>query len=432
MTEPSSPYGCLWIVGTPIGNADDISQRAINIISSASLVAAEDTRKGLWLLKHLRINTKLISCHQHNQMGRVDLVLSILAKGENVAYICDAGTPGVSDPGSLLIDAVVAAGYEVQAAPGPSAVTTAVSISGLAGAGYHFLGFLPRGKSRRRDELRILAASHRPMVLFESPRRILPLLNLIQDTLGDRQAVLCRELTKTHQQVLRGRISEIIDSLAARPRGEITLVISGYQKNQSDSAGADNQLLPDIESRAAELLNQGMSKPQAARCLVDETGGSISRKEAYSLVLRAQRPHQEIKFRAWGDPEIRASHDKTIEFTREKEINLRQTCVVGVEADWEPTDLKGLSGKGTITIKSGTVSDSFEVIFNPNFSSGQKIIFRRSNYTCAATLGKSAAKGASDLDPRLKEKLSTDQQEIEIFILTEKVSPWSPKSTVDK
>lgn len=223
----TSAPGRLLVVATPIGNLEDLSPRARRALEEADLIASEDTRHTGQLLAHLGIKKKQISLHEHNERGRVPGLIEALEEGKTVALVSDAGTPLVSDPGYLLVREAAAAGARVEAVPGPSAVLAALVVSGLPPHPFTFAGFPPPKGGKRRTFYRKLAELGHTLVVFESPHRLLASLADAEAELGDRQAAVARELTKMHEEVLRGTLSEIREELEARPslKGEFVLVI---------------------------------------------------------------------------------------------------------------------------------------------------------------------------------------------------------------
>jgi len=218
--------GTLFVVATPLGNLEDLSPRGSRILASVSLVACEDTRRTRRLLARAGIETATVSCHRFNERTRLAPVLERLRKGDDVALVSDGGTPSVSDPGALLVRAALSEGLRVVAVPGPSAVVAALSVSGFPADRFVFDGFLPHRGGERRRRLRELAGERRTMVLFETPHRILDALDDIEAILGEREIVLCRELTKVHETVLRGTAGRIREEIATGTiRGEIVVVI---------------------------------------------------------------------------------------------------------------------------------------------------------------------------------------------------------------
>jgi 16S rRNA (cytidine1402-2'-O)-methyltransferase len=253
--------GKLYLVATPIGNLEDITLRAIRILQEADLIAAEDTRNSGRLLKHLSISKPLISYFEHNKKLRENLLLDQLADGKNIALICDAGTPGLSDPGADIVKAAIERGIEVIAIPGASALLTALTASGLNQGSFCFEGFLPREKSARKKALQSLTDEQRVMVFYEAPHRVLATLDDMRECFGaKRQIAVCRELTKIFEEIRRGSIDSMISHFSAeKPRGEFTLVLSG----------AETRSMPvdwgQIESELMSLLAEGISRKEAAK-----------------------------------------------------------------------------------------------------------------------------------------------------------------------
>ena len=219
----------LFVVGTPIGNLEDVSARALRILSEVGAIAAEDTRITARLLARHALRKPLISYRAPVERRGLPRVMAALAEGD-VALVSDAGTPTLSDPGAALVEAAWAAGHVVVPIPGPSAIAAALSVAGVSGPGFTFLGYLPRKPGEMRRLMQSLEADARPAVAFESPFRIHKSLDLIAEVLPLRPVTVARELTKVHEQVLRGTASEVAAALGEKARGEITLVISGHSK----------------------------------------------------------------------------------------------------------------------------------------------------------------------------------------------------------
>jgi 16S rRNA (cytidine1402-2'-O)-methyltransferase len=216
----------LYVVGTPIGNLEDVSARALRVLAEVSAIAAEDTRVTARLLSRHDIRKPLISYRAPVERKGLPRVMAALGDGD-VALVSDAGTPTLSDPGAVLVHAAWAAGHTVVPVPGPSAIAAALSIAGHGGPGFTFLGYLPRKPGEMRRLMQRLADDQRPAVAFESPFRIRKSLDLVAEVLPDRTVTLARELTKVHEQVIRGTAAEVAAALGDRVRGEITLVIAG-------------------------------------------------------------------------------------------------------------------------------------------------------------------------------------------------------------
>ncbi len=274
MSRPAT----LFVVATPLGNLGDLSHRAEEVLRTVPVVAAEDTRRIRGLLSHLDAHPKVLSFHAHSPERRTTVLLEILAEGRDVALVTDAGTPGVSDPGETLVAEVRAAGFVVVPIPGPSAVTTALSASGLPADRYLFLGFIPR-KGRERERLLAQAAeSPWTVVLYEAPPRLADLLADLEEVAGpDRPAVVARELTKLYEEFRAGTVAELAAYYReSEPRGEITVVVSGRPEAASPVTP------PDAGERAVQLLATGMSRKDAVQQLVQDL--RISRNEAYRIV----------------------------------------------------------------------------------------------------------------------------------------------------
>ena len=273
------PRGRLQVVATPIGNMGDVTARARQALESAAAIAAEDTRHTGALLQALGIARPLLSLHAHNETQRVPEILARLTAGETIALVSDAGTPLLSDPGYELVRAATEAGIDVEAIPGPSAITAALAVAGLPVSRFCFEGFLPSRERERRAHLAQLAAEPRTLVFFEAPHRIAATLTDLAAELGnDRRAVVARELTKAHETIYRGTLAELAQRAATEDnfqRGEITLVVAGAPPA---STGVDTALL----RRAVDLLSKELSPSRAAAVAAQLTG--VTRAEAYALI----------------------------------------------------------------------------------------------------------------------------------------------------
>ncbi|MFC1974151.1 16S rRNA (cytidine(1402)-2'-O)-methyltransferase [Chloroflexota bacterium] len=223
----------LYLVATPIGNLEDITLRAIRVLGEVGLIAAEDTRKTRKLLTHYNIKTRLTSYHEYSRRSKIPYLLGRLEQ-EDVALVSEAGMPGISDPGYELVQAAIDKNVPVIAIPGSSALPAALAVSGLPVNQFIYLGFLPRRKGKKVRLLKEIIAEPRTIIVFESPYRLLASLADIKETLGDRRIAVCRELTKIHEEVFRGRVSQAM-SYFSQPRGEFTLVIEGSSGEYDDS-----------------------------------------------------------------------------------------------------------------------------------------------------------------------------------------------------
>lgn len=227
----------LYLVATPIGNLEDITLRAIRTLKESDVVAAEDTRRTGQLLKHFGISKPMLSYFKFSEAKRSEEILERLGRGEKVALVTDAGSPGISDPGERVVKAAIGRGFRVEAVPGPSAVVAALTASGLPTGEFHFIGFLPHKPGQRRTKLESLKTVPGTLVLYESPYRIERLLEELAGVFGERQVVLARELTKRFEEFMRGRASDLLNLVRGRRvKGEFVVVISGLDKDRIESS----------------------------------------------------------------------------------------------------------------------------------------------------------------------------------------------------
>jgi 16S rRNA (cytidine1402-2'-O)-methyltransferase len=254
----------LYLVATPIGNLEDISQRAIRILGEVKLIAAEDTRRTRQLLAAIGIRKPLTSYHEHNSKSKLPNLLQRLEQ-EDVALVSDAGMPGVSDPGYELVKGAIERGVTVIAIPGPSVLPTALAVSGLPANQFVYVGFLPRKKGERRRLLGSIDAERRTIVAFEVPHRLLASLKDVEEMLGDRRVAVCRELTKVHEEVYRGTISQAI-AYFSQPRGEFTLVIEGYGQEEKKAGITDS-----VREELHRLRIEGVPAKEAVAQLASST-----------------------------------------------------------------------------------------------------------------------------------------------------------------
>ena len=270
--------GNLYVVGTPIGNLEDISLRALRILGEVDLIAAEDTRRTRKLLTHYEIKTPLTSYHEHNKLTKLDELVSTLRQ-KDVALVSEAGMPGLSDPGYEIIQAAIARGIPVTPVPGPSALITALVVSGLPTDSFLYLGFLPRRQKQRRQLLASVARERRTLVTFEAPHRLRASLADLKDVLGDRRIAVARELTKMHEEVWRGNIGQALAHFEeSPPRGEFTLIIEG----------AKGELVTwdegQVREALAELMAEGAERKEAVKAVADLAGWP--KREVYKVALR--------------------------------------------------------------------------------------------------------------------------------------------------
>jgi len=272
--------GTLYIVATPIGNLEDITLRAIRVLREVDLVAAEDTRRTKVLLAHYDIETALTSYHEHNERAKAQALAAELREGKKVALVCDAGTPTLSDPGYRLVREAIKAGIRVVPVPGPSALTAVLSAGGLPTDRFVFEGFLPAKRRERRERLKQLREETRTLLFYEAPHRLKESLQDLIEVLGDREAVLGREVTKLFEEFIHGRLSEVIAEVQRKePRGEITLVLRG---SEGERPLTDEELASEIR----RLKRKGLRVKEIAELLGERF--SYSKKEIYRMALQSR------------------------------------------------------------------------------------------------------------------------------------------------
>jgi len=271
--------GVLYIVATPIGNLEDLTFRALRILKEVDLIAAEDTRHSRRLLDHYGIKTPLTSYHEHNEQSKARHLVERMQRGENVALISDAGTPVLSDPGHRLVHEAIRSGIAISPVPGPSALVAALSASGLSMERFVFEGFLPAKRKERREKLQSLGAEARTLVFYEAPHRLKESLADIGAILGAREMVLAREMSKVHEEFLRGSAGDLMTQLADREvRGELTLVIAGA----TGEPAAAEQIMAEIR----KLKSDGMRVKEIAALLGEKY--SVAKREVYRMVLEIE------------------------------------------------------------------------------------------------------------------------------------------------
>ena len=269
--------GILYIVATPIGNLEDITLRALRVLKEVDMIAAEDTRHTQILLSHHDIHTPLTSYHEHNEKTKSQELVTRLARGQNVALVSDAGTPAISDPGFRLVVRAIRAGVRIIPVPGASALTAVLSASGLPTDRFVFEGFLPARKTQRRERLQTLRDETRTLIFFEAPHRLKDTLGDIRELLGNREAVLAREVSKIHEEFLRGPASELVRALGSDAiRGEVTLIISG-------SSGLPGVSEDRLKAEILELKGKGLRVKEIAEVLGEKFG--YPKKDIYRLAL---------------------------------------------------------------------------------------------------------------------------------------------------
>jgi len=285
----SSVNGILYVVATPIGNMADITFRAIQTLKDVTLIAAEDTRHTKRLLTHYAIRNNLISLHEHNEIKRAEEIVKRLVSGDDVALVSDAGTPTLSDPGYRLLTEAIAWGIRIVPIPGASAALTALCASGLPTDAYVFLGFLPRKGGKRQNIIQSLTGEKKTIIFYESPKRIVVLINDLIRTLGNRQGVLSREMTKRHEEFVRGTLSEILDVLADRReiKGECTLVVKG-------GSGPETPSLDALREEITQGLHRdGFRLPDLVKSIAKRYG--LPKKQVYAEALKVKESFHETE-----------------------------------------------------------------------------------------------------------------------------------------
>lgn len=272
--------GTLYLIGTPIGNLEDITFRAVRLLKEADVLACEDTRQTRKLLDHYGIAKRMVSYHEHNEAERSQELLGELLGGANVALVSDAGMPLISDPGYRLVRAAIENGVRVEAVPGPAALLTALAASGLATDSFHFGGFLPAKSGQRLRALEAMKEDTATLVFYDAPHRIIETLEAVEQALGNRPVVVARELTKVHEEFLRGTAAEVRTELAARDsvKGEITLLIG-----KGEAAVDETPLEEAVEG----CILQGMSRMEAIKAVAHRRG--MSKRDVYKVMERQKQ-----------------------------------------------------------------------------------------------------------------------------------------------
>ena len=277
--------GCLYLVATPIGNLEDISLRALRILKEADAIACEDTRQTLKLLSHFNIQKRLISYHDHNEITQAPEITVELEQGAKIALVSDAGTPAISDPGYRLVSLCLRHGIKVTPIPGASALVAALAAAGMPAEEFTFIGFLPSRQNARRKALHALAAEPRTLALYEAPHRLLDTLEDALEILGNRRAAIAREMTKIHEEFLRGHLQELAAMARKKPpRGEITLLIGPPDDQAAQESGAKAGSAAPLARRVEEIAKErGLDRKAALKQAARERG--LTRREAYKQLL---------------------------------------------------------------------------------------------------------------------------------------------------
>ena len=279
--------GKLYLCATPIGNLEDISLRVLRILKEADVIAAEDTRNSLHLLQHFDIHTPLTSYHEYNKYDKANALIAQMREGKNVALITDAGTPGISDPGEVLVQFCMEEGIEVTACPGPAACITGLILSGLSTRRFVFEGFLPHDKKEREAVLQELAGETRTIVLYEAPHHLRQTLQLLHEVLGDRRITLCRELTKKFETVTPTTLAQAVARYEKEePRGEYVLVVEGISREEIKESAREKWLEMSIFDHMEYYTKQGADKKEAMKKVAADRG--VSKRDVYRALLEEE------------------------------------------------------------------------------------------------------------------------------------------------
>jgi len=273
--------GTLYLCATPIGNLDDITYRAVEVLKSVDIIACEDTRHSLKLLNRLEINKKLVSYHEHNKASRGQALVEELLKGRNIALVTDAGTPAISDPGEDLVKLCIENDIDIITLPGPVAAINALIISGLSTNRFSFEGFLPVSKSERDSRLNEISNDERTIIFYEAPHRLLKTLKDLNERLGNRKISIVKELTKIHESVLRTTIEEAIRFFEEKPaKGEFVLIVEGFNANAKKQSDFEIAASIPIKEHVDRLISQGFTKKEAIKKAAEERG--VPKREVYN------------------------------------------------------------------------------------------------------------------------------------------------------
>ena len=276
--------GKIYLVPTPIGNLKDITLRALEVLENVDIIAAEDTRQTLKLLNHFEIKKTLISYHQHNEQGKSEDILELAEQGKSIAIVTDAGTPGISDPGAVIVQKCIENNFEFEVLPGATAITTALVYSGLDTTKFVFRGFISRENKERKKLFEEVKNLRETIIFYESPHRLLSTLSTLMNELGNRRISVCRELTKLHEEIVRGSIEEVIQIFSARTvKGEFVLVVEGKTQDEIDKECKDKWESLSIEEHVVAVMNEGLSKKDAIKKVSKERG--IQKNEVYKLAI---------------------------------------------------------------------------------------------------------------------------------------------------
>lgn len=283
--EQTNKAGTLYLCATPIGNLSDVTQRVLETLRSVDIIAAEDTRNSIKLLNHFEIKVPLTSYHEYNKYDKANELIDKLQEGKNVALITDAGTPAISDPGEILTDMCLKAGIRVTSLPGPCALITALSMSGISARRFVFEGFLPSDKKERRRVLDDLVDETRTIILYEAPHHLRSTLSELYDRLGNRGMALCRELTKKFEETIRMPLADMIEYYDEHePKGEYVLVFEGKDRELIEEAAADKWRDTDINEHMAIYESQGYDRKEAMKMVASDR--KMTKREIYSQLIK--------------------------------------------------------------------------------------------------------------------------------------------------
>ena len=274
--------GILYIVPTPIGNLKDITLRALEVLNDVDLIAAEDTRQTLKLLNHFEIKKTLISYHKYNEKNTSEDIINLINEGKKIALVSDAGMPGISDPGSVIVKCCIEQGVKFEVLPGATAFTTALVYSGLDTTKFLFRGFLPRENKERKPIIQDIINCQETIILYEAPHRLLDTLSFLLSNLGDRKIAVCRELTKLYEEIYRGSISESVNYFQVnKPRGEFVLVIEGKRIEDIEEEKKSIWIDLSIEEHILSYINNGISKKEAIKMVAKDR--NLPKNEIYKF-----------------------------------------------------------------------------------------------------------------------------------------------------
>ena len=274
--------GKLYLVPTPIGNLKDITLRALEVLKESDIIAAEDTRQTLKLLNHFEIKKPLISYHKFNEQSKGNEILELLLEGKNIALVSDAGTPGISDPGSVIVGKCINENIDFEVLPGATAITTALVYSGLDTTKFLFRGFLPRENKDRRVITDELLNSQETLIFYEAPHRLLDTLSYLMDVFGDRKIAVCRELTKLYEEIFRGNLSDAIQNFVNnKPRGEFVLVLEGKKIEDIKEEKKQEWINLSIEDHILKYIKDGINKKEAIKLVAKDR--ELPKSEVYKF-----------------------------------------------------------------------------------------------------------------------------------------------------